>query len=68
MPVSGPDYDKDSADRIGKEIYEHISNKYRLLNSPPPPFFKDGSLRKELQEDCNQLAHKFLRYDSYESF
>ena len=67
MPVAGPDYNKDRADKIGVELYDYIVEHYKVLNYPTTPAFKD-ELRNALKEDCNKLAHKFLRYDSFESF
>lgn len=67
MPVMGPSYDSNRADRDGYKLYELIRTKFHLLNYEEGPCFM-GKLRVELQEKCNELMHLFHKYDSYENF
>lgn len=66
MPVYGPDYNKHRADEDGKELYNIIVQRFRVMQATDHFVLED--CREELKRECITLMHLFHKYNSYENF
>lgn len=66
MPVTGPDYNKDRADKVANELLDKFLEANRLLRMPESFRFED--LRSEYKENFIKAVHKLFELDSWEGW
>lgn len=83
MPVIGPDYNKEHADRVAQEYWDKIRNENNILNIPKTSkeeiqrckekgiLFVDTvneELREEVKQHFFSVVHRMFEVDSWENF
>lgn len=68
MPVMGPSYNKDTANKTAEKMWEELLNKYKLLKMPEDYLLVKNENRTKLKEEFFAIIHKVYLLDCYEGF
>lgn len=66
MPVIGPDYNKELANKATKDVIEFLKSKYKIRSMEPT--LDEIEIRDDDDEELQRIIHKFFLHECWEGF